>query len=85
MTSTLTSLPSVRVSDDENPRSVAGEAALFGGLGRRSAADKGLEAGRAPGGALLIWATTMLSFSASLAGQNGTSGSKFGIGPSGSS
>ena len=53
---------------------------------RRSAlAVEGSEVGRAPGGALLNSVTTMWSFSASLAGQNGASGSNSGIGPSGTS
>ena len=49
------------------------------------AAYGGVEAGSAPGGALLSSVTTLLSFSASFVGQNGASGSKSGIGPSGAS
>jgi hypothetical protein len=51
------------VSDDVDPLLFAGEAALLAGAGRRGA-DEGPEVGRAPVGALLISATTMLSFSA---------------------
>ena len=72
--------PFADVSVGVNPPVFAGEAAFW--PARSAVADEGCEAGRARSGALLISATTMLSSSASLAGQNGASVSNSGVGPS---
>ena len=72
------------VGASANPQFFASEAAFLPGTGRRRRMEA-LKRAEPRGGALLSSVTTLLSFSTSFVGQNGASGSKSGIGPSGTS